>query len=157
VAPAREGYYPHGPAQVVEIAPISYGSGRHVLDIRRGALREVGRLSGFITSASGPRFVPIPERRLAIINQAHVSAAHPTPGGPMRRLSISPTRRSPSLEPSRLRRQVGRFCERGGRAGLHNQHHDNGLPHLFHLTISLHRALQRRPPLTASIPDVREI
>jgi hypothetical protein len=145
IAPEREGYYLHGPAQVVgDRAYLPYGVGGAIIlnvsDPRRP--REVGRLrpEASLGSVQGVHsFVPIPERRLAIINsEAHDERCRPDPGRAYtalvdlsvetepRLLSFFPEPTPPEGAP------YASFCERGGRAGPHNQHHDNGLPHLFH-------------------------
>jgi hypothetical protein len=144
-APEREGYYLHGPPHVVGArAYLPYGIGGAILldvsDPRRP--RELGRLrpDPSLGSVQGVHsFVPVPERRIAIINsEAHEERCRPDPGRPYtavvdladesapRILSFFPEPRPPPGAPWRS------FCERGGRAGPHNQHHDNGLPHLFH-------------------------
>ena len=145
VAPAREGYYLHGPAEVRGArAYLPYGvGGAIVLDVSDPARpREVGRLlpDASLGSTQGVHsFVPVPERRLAVINsEAHAEDCIADPGRPYaavvdladesrpRLLSFFPEPEPPPGAPP------GFFCARGGRAGPHNQHHDNGLPHLFH-------------------------
>jgi hypothetical protein len=144
-APEREGYYLHGPVHVIgDRAYLSYGIGGAIIldisDLRRP--REVGRLrpDPSLGSVQGVHsFVPIPERRIAIINsEAHDEDCRPDPGRSYaavvdladesrpRILSFFPEPEPPAGA------AWGSFCERGGRAGPHNQHHDNGLPHLFH-------------------------
>jgi hypothetical protein len=144
-APEREGYYLHGPAHVVgDRAHLPYGVGGAIIldvsDVRRP--REIGRLrlDASLGSVQGVHtFLPIPERRIGIINsEAHAENCTADPGRPYaavvdlsdesspRILSFFPDPQPPPSAP------YASFCERGGRAGLHNQHHDNGLPHLFH-------------------------
>lgn len=145
IAPEREGYYLHGPAQVVgDRAYLPYGvGGAIVLDVsdpRRP--REVGRLrpAASLGSVQGVHsFVPVPERRLAIINsEAHEEDCRPDPGrayAALVDLAVESAPRILSFFPEPVPPPGARyasFCERGGRAGPHNQHHDNGLPHLFH-------------------------
>jgi hypothetical protein len=145
IEPEREGYYLHGPAHVSgPRAYLPYGvGGAIVLDISdpRKPL-EVGRLrpEASLGSVQGVHsFVPIPERRIAIVNsEAHDEDCRPDPGrsyaavvdlaveSDPRVLSFFPEPTPPPDAP------YASFCERGGRAGPHNQHHDNGLPHLFH-------------------------
>ena len=143
--PERDGYYLHGPAHVIgERAYLPYGvGGAIILDIsNRRRPREVGRLrlDASLGSTQGVHsFVPIPARRIAIINsEAHDEDCRPDPGrayaavvdlsneAQPRILSFFPEPAPPPGAP------YASFCERGGRAGPHNQHHDNGLPHLFH-------------------------
>jgi hypothetical protein len=145
VAPEREGYYLHGPVHVVGArAYLPYGvGGAIILDVSDPSRpREVGRLrpDPSLGSVQGVHsFVPIPERRLAVINsEAHEERCRPDPGrayaalvdlrdeSAPRLLSFFPAPEPPEGAP------FASFCERGGRAGPHNQHHDNGLPHLFH-------------------------
>jgi hypothetical protein len=144
-APARDGYYLHGPVHVVgERAYLPYGVGGAIVldvsDVRRP--REVGRLApdASLGSEQGVHsFVPVPERRIAIINsEAHAEGCEGGEGRPYaavvdladetrpRILSFFP---EPDLPPGA---PFATYCERGGRVGPHNQHHDNGLPHLFH-------------------------
>jgi len=145
IVPEREGYYLHGPAHVIgNRAYLPYGvGGAIILDISDlPNPREVGRLrpDASLGSQQGVHsFVPVPERRIAIINsEAHDEECRPDPGRPYaavvdlavesepRILSFFPEPTPPPGAPYRS------FCERGGRTGPHNQHHDNGLPHLFH-------------------------
>jgi hypothetical protein len=144
-APEREGYYLHGPPHVVgDRAYLPYGIGGAIIldvsDVRHP--REVGRLrlDESLGSVQGVHtFLPIPARRIGIINsEAHDENCEPDPGRSYaavvdladearpRVLSLFPTPRPP--------RDAGyaSFCDRCGRTGPHNQHHDNGLPHLFH-------------------------
>jgi hypothetical protein len=144
-APERDGYYLHGPPHVVgERAYLPYGIGGAIIldvsDVR--APREVGRLrpDPSLGSVQGVHtFLPIPERRIGIINsEAHAENCEPDPGPSYaavvdladesrpRILSFFPAPRPPRGAP------YASFCDRGGRTGPHNQHHDNGLPHLFH-------------------------
>ena len=141
--PAREGYYLHGPAHVVgDRAYLPYGVGGAIIldiaDVRNPRL--VGRLrpDASLGSVQGVHtFLPIPERGIGIINsEAHAESCEPDPGRTYaavidlsdepRILSFFP---EPQPPPGAT---YASFCERGGRAGPHNQHHDNGLPHLFH-------------------------
>jgi hypothetical protein len=143
--PEREGYYLHGPAQVVrDRAFLPYGvGGAVVLDISEPtAPRAIGRLvpDASLGSTQGIHtFIAVPERRIGIINsEAHDEDCRPDPGRPFaavvdladetspRILSFFPEPKPPSGS------SYASFCERGGRAGPHNQHHDNGLPYLFH-------------------------
>jgi hypothetical protein len=145
IAPEHEGYYLRGPVQVVgDRAYLPYGvGGAIVLDVSDpSSPREVGRLrpDASLGSVQGVHsFVPVPERRIAIINsEAHEEKCRPDPGrsyaalvdlaveSAPRILSFFPEPAPPPGAP------YAPFCERGGRAGPHNQHHDNGLPHLFH-------------------------
>jgi len=145
IEPAREGYYLHGPAHVVgDRAYLPYGvGGAVVLDIYDVTHpHEVGRLrlDASLGSVQGVHtFIPIPERRLGIINsEAHAEHCEAEPGRPYaavvdledeshpRLLSFFPEPKVPAGAP------YTSFCERGGRSGPHNQHHDNGLAHLFH-------------------------
>jgi hypothetical protein len=144
-APAGEGYYLHGPPHVVgNRAYLPYGIGGAIIldiaDVRNP--RPVGRLQpdASLGSVQGVHtFVPIPERRIAIINsEAHAENCEPDPGrsyaavvdladeSQPRILSFFPAPRTPQGA------AYASFCVRGGRTGPHNQHHDNGLPHLFH-------------------------
>jgi hypothetical protein len=144
-APEHEGYYLHGPVHVVgDRAYLPYGiGGAIILDISDLTNpRLVGRLEidPSLGSVQGVHsFVPIPERRIAIINsEAHAENCEPDPGRTYaavvdladeahpRILSFFPSPRPPAGA------GYTSFCERGGRTGPHNQHHDNGLPHLFH-------------------------
>jgi hypothetical protein len=145
IAAEREGYYLHGPAHVVgDRAYLPYGiGGAVILDVSDMTQpRELGRLrlDDALGSVQGVHtFLPVPERNLGIINsEAHAEACEPDPGRPYaavvdladesnpRLLSFLPEPHPPPGAPWTS------FCERGGRAGPHNQHHDNGLPHLFH-------------------------
>jgi hypothetical protein len=145
VVPERAGYYLHGPPHVLgNRVYLPYGvGGAIILDIADPARpREVGRLrpDPSLGSVQGVHtFLPIPARRLAIINsEAHAESCALDPGRPYtavvdladesrpRLLSFFPEPAPPPDAPWQS------FCERGGRAGPHNQHHDNGLPHLFH-------------------------
>lgn len=144
-ASEREGYYLHGPPHVIrDRAYLPYGiGGAIILDISDvHAPRLVGRLepAAGLGSVQGVHtFLPVPERHIAIINsEAHAENCEPDPGLPYtavvdladetkpRILSFFPTPQPPAGAVYKS------FCERGGRAGPHNQHHDNGLPHLFH-------------------------
>jgi hypothetical protein len=145
IAPERDGYYLHGPAHVVgDRAYLPYGIGGAIIldvaDVRHP--REVGRLriGASLGSVQGVHtFLPIPERRIGIINsEAHAEDCQPDPGRAYtavvdladeshpRVLSFFPTPHPPRQA------AYASFCARGGRAGPHNQHHDNGLPYLFH-------------------------
>jgi hypothetical protein len=143
--PEREGYYLHGPPHVRgDRAYLPYGiGGAIILDVSDvGNPRVVGRLQpdASLGSVQGIHtFLPIPERRLGIINsEAHAERCEPDPGRSYaavvdlavesrpRILSFFPT---PEPPPGA---GYASFCDRGGRAGPHNQHHDNGLPYLFH-------------------------
>jgi hypothetical protein len=145
MAPERDGYYLHGPAHAVgPRAYLPYGvGGAIILDISDPRNpREVGRLrpDPSLGSAQGVHsFVPVPERRIGIVNsEAHDEDCRPDPGrsyaavvdlaveSEPRILSFFPEPVPPPGAP------YASFCERGGRTGPHNQHHDNGLPHLFH-------------------------
>jgi hypothetical protein len=145
IVPEREGYYLHGPAHVVgSRAYLPYGvAGAIILDVADVRQpREIGRLrpDASLGSSQGVHsFVPVPERRIAIINsEAHDEDCRPDPGrtytavldlaveAEPRILSFFPEPVPPPGAP------YASFCERGGRTGPHNQHHDNGLPHLFH-------------------------
>jgi hypothetical protein len=145
VAPEREGFYLHGPAHVVgDRAYLPYGvGGAIIVDVSDvGNPREVGRLrpDASLGSDQGVHsFVPVPKRRIGIINsESHDEDCRPDPGrtyaavvdladeSSPRILSFFPEPTPPPGAP------YASFCERGGRAGPHNQHHDNGLPHLFH-------------------------
>ena len=145
IAPEREGYYLHGPAHVVgDRAYLPYGVGGGViLDISDPREpREIGRIrpDASLGSVQGVHsFLPIPERRIGIINsEAHDEDCRPDPGrsyaavvdladeSSPRILSFFPEPKPPPGA------SYTSFCERGGRTGPHNQHHDNGLPHLFH-------------------------
>jgi hypothetical protein len=145
VPPEREGYYLHGPVHVIgDRAYLPYGiGGAVVLDISDPrAPREVGRLrlDASLGSVQGVHsFVPIPERRIAVINsEAHDEECRPDPGrayAAVVDLSDESNPRILSLFPEPVPppgAAFASFCERGGRAGPHNQHHDNGLAHLFH-------------------------
>jgi hypothetical protein len=144
IAPEREGYYLHGPAHVVgDRAYLPYGVGGAIIldiaDVRHP--REVGRLrpEASLGSTQGVHtFLPVPGRGIGIINsEAHAEDCVADPGRPYmavvdlsdetspRILSFFPEPRAPGGAP------YASFCERGGRTGPHNQHHDNGLPHLF--------------------------
>ena len=144
-AAEREGYYLHGPAHVVgDRAYLPYGiGGAIILDISDPTSpRQVGRLlpDAALGSSQGVHsFVPVPRRRIGIINsEAHDEDCRPDPGRPYaavvdladesepRILSFFP---EPTPPPGA---GYASFCERGGRTGPHNQHHDNGLSHLFH-------------------------
>jgi hypothetical protein len=145
IAPERDGYYLHGPAHVIGArAYLPYGvGGAIILDISDPASpREVGRLrpDASLGSVQGVHsFVPIPERRLAIINsEAHDERCRPDPGRSYAAVVDLADESAPRIlsffpepEPPPGARYAS-FCERGGRAGPHNQHHDNGLPQLFH-------------------------
>jgi hypothetical protein len=145
IEPARDGYYLHGPVHVVgDRAYLPYGiGGAIILDISDiTAPREIGRLEldpsrGSVQGVHS--FVPIPERRLAIINsEAHAENCLPDPGRSyaavvdlsdemhLRVLSYFPEPAAPADAP------YASFCARGGRTGPHNQHHANGLAHLLH-------------------------
>jgi hypothetical protein len=145
IAPRRPGYYLHGPAHVVgDRVYLPYGIGGAIIldisDVTRP--REVGRLTPepSLGSIQGVHtFLPVPSRRLGIINtEAHVEDCEHDPGRTYiamvdladetqpRLLSFFPEPEAPAGAP------YADFCQRGGRAGPHNQHHDNGLPHLFH-------------------------
>lgn len=145
IAAERDGYYLHGPAHVVgDRAYLPYGiGGAIILDVADvTSPRELGRLrpDASLGSVQGVHtFLPIPERRIGIINsEAHAEHCEPDPGrtysavvdladeSSPRLLSFFP---DPQPPPGA---GYASFCERGGRAGPHNQHHDNGLPHLFH-------------------------
>jgi hypothetical protein len=145
VAPEREGYYLHGPAHVAgNRAYLPYGiAGAIVLDVSDVRQpREVGRLRlepGLGSVQGVHTFLPLPARRLGLINsEAHAERCEPDPGRSFaavvdladetrpRILSFFPEPLPPPGAP------YASFCERGGRTGPHNQHHDNGLAHLFH-------------------------
>jgi hypothetical protein len=143
--PERNGYYLHGPAQVVgDRAYLPYGvGGAVVLDVSDPRTpREVSRLrpDPSLGSEQGVHsFVAVPERRIAIINsEAHDEGCRPDPGRPYTAvvdLAVESEPRILSFFPEPVPppgAAYASFCERGGRAGPHNQHHDNGLPHLFH-------------------------
>jgi hypothetical protein len=145
VAPEREGYYLHGPVHVVgDRAYLPYGvGGAIVLDVSDPSRpREVSRLrpDASLGSVQGVHsFVPIPERRIGIINsEAHDEDCRPDPGrtyAAVVDLSDEASPRIASFFPEPTPPPAAgyaSFCERGGRTGPHNQHHDNGLPHLFH-------------------------
>jgi hypothetical protein len=173
IEPEREGYYLHGPAHVVgNRAYLPYGiGGAVVLDISDVTHpREVGRLrvDASLGSVQGVHsFVPIPERKLGIINsEAHAEGCALDPGRPYaavvdlsdeshpRLLSFFPEPQVPAGAP------YASFCERGGRNGPHNQHHDNGLPHLFHsdhLVYIAHFNAGLRLYDTSNPYDVREL
>jgi hypothetical protein len=144
-APERDGYYLHGPAQVIgDRAYLPYGiGGAIILDISDPrSPQEVGRLrpDASLGSTQGVHsFVPVPERRIAVINsEAHEEDCRPDPGRAYAAVVDLADERQPRIlsyfpEPvPPLGAPYASFCERGGRAGPHNQHHDNGLPHLFH-------------------------
>jgi hypothetical protein len=143
--PEREGYYLHGPVHVIgERAYLPYGIGGAILldisDLRKP--REVGRLrpDPSLGSVQGVHsFVPIPERRIAIVNsEAHDEECRPDPGrsyAAVVDLAVESEPRIVSFFPEPVPppgATYASFCARGGRTGPHNQHHDNGLPHLFH-------------------------
>jgi hypothetical protein len=145
IAPEREGYYLHGPAHVVgDRAYLPYGvAGAIILDVSDPrSPREVGRLrpDASLGSVQGVHsFVPVPERRIAIINsEAHEEDCRPDPGRPYMALvdlAVESTPHILSYFPEPVPppgAPWSSFCGRGGRAGPHNQHHDNGLAHLFH-------------------------
>jgi hypothetical protein len=145
VAPERDGYYLHGPVHVLgDRAYLPYGvGGAIVLDVSDAARpREVGRLrpDAALGSLQGVHsFVPVPERGIAIINsEAHEERCRPDPGRSYAAVvdladESAPRIRSFFPEPvPPAGAPYASFCDRGGRAGPHNQHHDNGLPHLFH-------------------------
>jgi hypothetical protein len=142
--PERDGYYLHGPAHVTgDRAYLPYGVGGAIVldvsDVRRP--REIGRLrpDPSLGSVQGVHtFLPVPGRGIGIINsEAHAEDCIADPGRPYtavvdlsdesrpRILSFFPEPEVPEDAP------YASFCERGGRTGPHNQHHDNGLPHLF--------------------------
>jgi hypothetical protein len=144
-APERDGYYLHGPPHVRgDRAYLPYGiAGAIILDVSDVRHpRLVGRLQpdASLGSVQGVHtFLPIPERRIGIINsEAHAEHCEPDPGrsyaavvdladeAQPRILSYFPTPQPPHDA------AYTTFCDRGGRTGPHNQHHDNGLPHLFH-------------------------
>jgi hypothetical protein len=173
IAAERQGYYLHGPAHVAgDRAYLPYGIGGAIIldvsDVRHP--REVGRLrpDASLGSVQGVHtFLPIPERRLAIVNsEAHAEECEPDPGRPYtavvdladesspRFLSFFP---EPHPPPGA---SYASFCERGGRAGPHNQHHDNGLPHLFrsdHLVYVAHFNAGLRLYDTSDPLHVREV
>jgi hypothetical protein len=109
----------------------------------------------------------VPERRIGIINsEAHAEHCRPDPGrsytalvdlsdeSAPRLLSFFPEPEPPPGAP------YASFCERGGRSGPHNQHHDNGLPHLFHsdhLVYIAHFNAGLRLYDTSDPHDVREV
>ena len=145
VAPERDGYYLHGPAHVAgSRAYLPYGVGGAVIldvsDVRHP--REIGRLQpdASLGSEQGVHtFIPVPERRIGIINsEAHAEHCMPDPGRSYTAVVDLSDESRPRIlssfpEPAVPRgTSYGSFCERGGRTGPHNQHHDNGLPHLFH-------------------------
>jgi hypothetical protein len=125
-------------------AYLPYGvGGAVILDISDVTLpTEVGRLR--IDPAMGSvqgvhTFLPVPERKIGIVNsEAHAEGCEPDPGRPYaavvdladesnpRVLSFFPEPEPPPGAPWKS------FCDRGGRTGPHNQHHGNGLPHLFY-------------------------
>lgn len=144
ITPKREGYYFHGPAHVEgDRAYLPYGVGGAIIldisDIRRP--REVGRLlepKGLGSVQGVHTFLPIPSRKLAVINtEAHAEHCRADPGRTYaamvdisdeshpRLVSLFPEAAPPHGAPYRS------FCELAGRAGPHNQHHANGEPHLF--------------------------
>ena len=145
VAPERDGYYLHGPAHVVgDRAYLPYGVGGAVIldvsDVRNP--REIGRLrpDASLGSVQGVHtFLPIPERKLGLINsESHAESCEPDPGRTYAAVVDLSNESHPKIvsffpEPTPPPGAAyASFCERGGRAGPHNQHHDNGLPHLFH-------------------------
>jgi hypothetical protein len=173
IQPARDGYYMHGPAHVVgDRAYLSYGVGGAVIldisDVRQP--REVGRLlpDASLGSVQGVHtFLPIPSRRIGIINsEAHAEDCELDPGHAYaavvdladesnpRVLSFFPEPEPPAGA------AYTSFCERGGRTGPHNQHHDNGLPHLFqssHLVYMAHFNAGLRLYDTSDPLHVREV
>ena len=105
--------------------------------------REVGRLrpDASLGSVQGVHtFLPIPERRIGIINsEAHDEDCEPDPGRPYAAV-VDLADESQPAHPLLLSGAGARRRARPTRAsasaaaapGPHNQHHDNGLPHLFH-------------------------
>ena len=173
IVPEREGYYMHGPAHVVgDRAYLPYGIGGAIVvdiaDVRHP--REIGRLrpDASLGSVQGVHtFLPVPERGIGIINsEAHAEDCVADPGRPYmavvdlsdeaspRMLSFFPEPEPPKGAP------YASFCERGGRTGPHNQHHDNGLPHLFrsdHLVYVAHFNAGLRLYDTSDPLHVREV
>ncbi len=144
ILPVREGYYLHGPAHIEgNRAYLPYGiGGAIILDITNPRKpHQVGRLElpANLGSTQGVHtFLPIPRRRLAIINsESHAERCEHDPGRTYtamvdisdeqkpRTLSFFPEPIPPKQAPYMS------FCDRNGRAGPHNQHHSNGESFLF--------------------------
>jgi hypothetical protein len=144
VRPRRAGYYLHGPAHVEgDRAYLPYGVGGMVIldvsDVRHPRL--VGRLEmpDDLGSPIGVHtVVPIPHRRLAIINSEplaerchrdegknYAAIVDITDEAAPRIVSFLPEPAPPPGSPSAT------FCNQGGRFGPHNQHHAQHQPHLF--------------------------
>jgi hypothetical protein len=145
IEPELDGYYLHGPPHVTgDRAYLPYGvGGAIILDVADVHYpREVSRLriDAALGSVQGVHtFLPVLERRIGIINsEAHAENCEADPGRPYAAVVDLSDESQPHIlsyfpepEPPPDATYTS-FCERGGRTGPHNQHHDNGLPHLFH-------------------------
>jgi len=144
VEPRFDGYYLHGPAHVEGnrlYAPFGV-AGAIIFDVSDATQPvELGRVNPFPEwgSTQGVHtFLPLPRRRLAIINtEAHDESCRPDPGPSYTAMVDIADEQNPHLlsffpEPEPPPgAPYDSFCELGGRAGAHNQHHDNHQPHLF--------------------------
>jgi hypothetical protein len=148
--PTREGYYLHGPAHVENgRAYLPYGiGGAIILDVSDPTQpREIGRLKmpeNLGSSQGVHTFLPLKSRGLAVISsEAHEERCRADPGETYaamvdildeknpKVMSLFPSPKPPEDAPYKS------YCDRPGRAGPHNQHHNNGEAHLFasdHLT-----------------------
>ncbi|MCA3080318.1 MAG: hypothetical protein ING71_16190 [Rhodocyclaceae bacterium] len=172
--PRRKGYYLHGPAHVEgNRAYLPYGIGGAIIldisDITKP--KEVGRLTlpdDMGTVQGVHSFIPIKSRGLAVINsEAHNERCEPDDLGSTytamvdisdetrpKLISTFPLEQPPPDAPYKS------FCERSGRAGVHNQHHSNLEPHLFQsdrLTFSASFSAGLRLYDTTDPKAVREI
>jgi hypothetical protein len=137
IRPRRTGYYLHGPAHVEgDRAYLPYGIGGMVILDVGDALRPtlVGRLQ-LPDDFGGPigvhSVVPIPSRRLAIINSEPLGERCPGDEGRNYAAIVDIADEAAPRIVSFLPEPEGRFCGEGGRFGPHNQHHTQHQPHLF--------------------------
>lgn len=144
VEPRYDGYYLHGPAHLEGnrlYAPFGV-AGAIIFDATDVARpRELGRINPLPEWGSSQgvhTFLPLPDRQLAIINtEAHDESCRPDPGKSYTAMVDIADEHAPKLvsffpEPTPPPgAPYDSFCELGGRAGVHNQHHGNHQPYLF--------------------------
>jgi hypothetical protein len=137
IRPRRTGYFLHGPAHVEgNRAYLPYGIGGMVIldvtDVRRPALLGRLELPADLGSPIGVHsVVPIPSRRLAIINSEPLGERCPADEGRNYAAIVDIADEAAPRIVSFLPAPDAAFCAAGGRFGPHNQHHAQHQPHLF--------------------------